>query len=283
MASNIWEALQKSQGAPIPPGGYTNQLNQLIQAKTGKAPTEGTGPGKTNLAEQQATLMGQAEANRTSNQIQVAQQGFQQELTGMQQQASQQLQSISQSYNEKQQQMRQQADKLYAETSNQFASMDAQRKVNAFEQLGFLYSMSNDDYLFNLQKEGTKRRLDNELQFNEALQMSMYEDQVDLLKTDIKFKRMIDLQNDSAVREIANMDINTAVAVFSEQQQAGVTSRVYSGMAQATSALLPAASDALTPKKPQSFVYDAGLSPWNPDLPQTPGTGVLAPEYQGRK
>jgi hypothetical protein len=258
MANNFWEALQQTAGDPIPVGGYTNQLQQLIQAKTGKAPVATTGPRRTNLLEQQAAAMGRAETTQLLGEAQLAQAGQQQQMNIQQQQAQQQAQQMEQGVQEKKAALRAKADELYANVKTSYAEMDTSRKVAAFEQLGFMYSLSNDKYIDRLNTEATKRRLENKIQEELALKAAVFSEQLDLLKSNLQFKRMIDLQEDRMLQALNAMDIEMAIQIAAADTAAEARKANYKVMSEASGKLIEGASPLLAPK--ESAQEDEGPS-----------------------
>jgi hypothetical protein len=64
-----------------------------------------------------------------------------------------------------------------------------------------------------LEIEGNKKRFTDDVAFKENLRKSAFADKISLLKDDIEFRKLMDMDREQFVRATANMDINTAAQV----------------------------------------------------------------------
>jgi hypothetical protein len=127
------------------------------------------------------------------------------------------------------------------------------------ERLGFLLRLSSDSYLDMIKREGTKDRLLNQVRFKEEAMKSVFADSMEAFESNLNFRRLMDMKDDQLKRELAEIDIDTALATVSaleasktqaQQQQAinnvsGAVSSVFQSKAVMTSAegwLKPSAS-----------------------------------------
>ncbi len=242
MPRNIWEALNgltPQEKAPEQ-GNFSGRLQSLIQARTGKAATGA--PAQTSLAEQQTALAGgaevQAQLGQVAGQEQIlARQGAEVEKgkeLGLEQVQSQRALG--------KQKVRSQVDQMLSESARNRQALSTEKQAQILEQAAFTYALTNDRYVNNLQNEAAKRRLDNQLQFDSALQAAIYGDYIDLINSNLKVRRMIDEKNRSAADEISAMDIATAMQILESGIQSSIMQRNYATMAQAGSGLLQGAS-----------------------------------------
>lgn len=216
------------------------QIQKLLQAKKGKQ-VSGTGPRASSLAEQQAvTQTGQA-----LGQIQQAGQ-----IKGLQQQ--QQAEAQDQAADIQADRLQLARDRFKQESANKIENVladfnRAKQEQNfketaaAAEQAGILGRLSADKYVNELQLEGSRARLDDQLSFKEQMQKVIYDDMQDLYKDNLQFQTLMNADQREFNEEIAQMDIETAMRIVEQDIKAAQQTAMYSGISEMVSGGLSAA------------------------------------------
>ena len=200
---NLLDAIRKNQqqaqsplgqpGQQLQQGGFTQAAQNLLATKaTGKAVEPGAGqPATMNLGEQvaqqqaQTAQVEQAREAQLPNLIQEAE-AQQTEFEGAQSNLE-----LDEKYNQAQTNLLNQANRLLTSYETGQRQLDMTRKRADAEQLGFTLRLSNSKYLDNLNREARKNRLDNELKFKEALQRSIFDEELGMFQDNLDFRRMM--------------------------------------------------------------------------------------------
>ena len=81
------------------------------------------------------------------------------------------------------------------------------------EQIGFLLSLRDKDYLAELDRIGRTRQLTDDIQWNEEKNRIVFGTELDRLRDDLTFKRVLNADRRTYESELAQMDINWALEV----------------------------------------------------------------------
>jgi hypothetical protein len=168
----------------------TSQLSTLLRAKSGKA----VGGPATALSTQQeqAALAQTAQAMQPVQQAaQIQQTAQQQQARDIQQKTVQQQAEIAQSRQANKMQSQLRTDQLLQELEQGRGKLDAAKYQANLEQIGQNLRLSNQQYIDNLQREGNKARLNDQSQFLEQLNKSIFEDNKLLLEKQLGDKSII--------------------------------------------------------------------------------------------
>jgi hypothetical protein len=109
---------------------------------------------------------------------------------------------------------------LLMKNSQNFQELDMKKQKSIAMFSMSLARMSNSNYLDELQMEGTRHRLDSEMQFREALQSSIFSDEEELLKNDLNFKSILNADERNFKDELAELDIDLSIQL-SQSKTAG--------------------------------------------------------------
>jgi hypothetical protein len=115
--------------------------------------------------------------------------------------------------------------------------MSQQEQLLAMEQVAATQRLGNDKYLFELQDIGRRQRLDTELGMREAITKSVFANQLDLLKEDNAFNKLISLDD---------AEFKKAMTAYNNQTKlldAGLRSEAYIQMSKEDAALAKLISD----------------------------------------
>jgi hypothetical protein len=206
-------------------------LQQLTTvATTGKAAGEDTGPGPSavqeRLAQQQVAgaekqIFGEAVA-ADKEQVLKEQEAYMQ----LSDQAFQIREQSIQTKNKFQAQL----DELLTDMESRFGQLNLADEEDRLEQMYQLARISNDKYINKLQLEGARSSLDNKRKFEEAMIESIFEENSKLLRDDISFKIALMGEQREFEKEIAQMDIDTAIRLLEGELEDIKESQTYTGL-----------------------------------------------------
>lgn len=212
----------RTNSQSLPEQGVTdesNKLQTLLRAKSGKAVT-GAAPAVSNLGEQQADVQANEQIqNQVMPQavMQNTQQAIQSE--GIQQQEDQQKASIAQARGLDTVQNRIRTQQVLDDLGRNKESLDLQKDNASLEQVASSLRLQDKQYLDNLQREGNTRRLNNSLEFNEALTQSIFDDNQDLLEKNLAGQSILNANQRDFSKALAQMGANDAYSMFKTGQQ----------------------------------------------------------------
>ena len=232
-------AINKNTPAPLGPqagqpsalaslGGTTQALRNVQQAATGRA--REAGPIQEDIIQEQVALQeaeqGQQVLQEQARQIQAGAQLQQAEQT-------QQLKFNLEEMDEKQvnasQELMNRSLLILQDFEQGRAKLDLGKDKAKMEQALFGMRLSNKKYTDQLEIQGRKRRLDNAVQFKEALTEALFRDERDLLQSDITFKRALAGEERDFDKLLANMDLETALRLASTESEATQIAQIASG------------------------------------------------------
>lgn len=207
----------------------TENIAKQVQAASGKVVSSPI-PTGVNLGERLAQKQAMEE------QTQVSQEAAAKEVELDQQRKAQELEAAAEGMrlNEQaltmKQNFQQKAESLVSEYLQNMKKIETQRDQAKMEVASFLLRLSNDKYLNNLKVHGAKARLENNLKFNEELQRSIWSDEIELLNGDLNFKSLLRADERQFERDVANIDLNTAIALATTASDVENYKRISSGM-----------------------------------------------------
>lgn len=188
----------------------TQRLGKIMQAKTGSA-TVDRGPAISQVAERQALADTRAGADQLRTQQilegeRQAQQerGARQEFEGRKAQLAQQEEKLNQ-------ELRQKTASILGELERSGREIDLRRDAFQLAQLGQAEALQNKEYVNSLEREGQLRRLDDEQQFKNELQQSIFSDMLDLWESDAEFNQTMAKNEAEFNREVADIDLDMAM------------------------------------------------------------------------
>ncbi len=164
-------------------------------------------------ADMQAAAMGEAKS-LASTEEQLSEQRKQQGLQSIGE--AQQFRNESTAQKQKYIQASQQ---IGSELSRNLTTLSEREKLDRMEAASQAARLSDEKYAFNLADEGRRRRLTDTAQFDMALKESVFDDEIDILRKDLKFKSLLDADEQSFQTAMAEMDIATAIALASQKQK----------------------------------------------------------------
>ena len=168
-----------------------------------------------------------AEAGLTQQQEQMKQQGLQ--VQQMRQQTAQDITASMERY-------RNSSEAVLMDLTQNMDRLTQAEKHDKVEQAAAQFRLSNEKYRWQLEDTGRRMRLTDAAQFDIALQESIFDEEMDLLRSDLDFKRMLDADEAEFTKYLANIDINTAIALAKESSEAASTTSMIGGLGTAATA-----------------------------------------------
>jgi hypothetical protein len=236
MANLLDTIRQNSQPQKVGVTDESNKLQTLLRAKSGKS-VGGSGIAASNLGEQQAVV-----DTNTQLQSQVApaaelqNQSLAGQQQGQQQQEQIQTAEIEQGRKFDTIQSRLKTEATLSEFERNKGQIDLNRDRARVEQLGQQIRLQDKKYTDNLQREGQKSRLDDELEFRKQLTKSTLGDSQEILEKGLKGKSVLDANDREFSKSLAQMGIDDAWSMFRSQQRADQQRALYTGIASVTGA-----------------------------------------------
>lgn len=217
---------QKPQSALASLGGTTQALQRVQQAATGKA--REAGPIQAEAIPEQVALqeVEQMQRVQTAREQQVAT-GLQQKEQAQQQELKFGLQDMDERETNATQEMLNRTNSILQEFEQGKARLDNAKDKAKMEQALFGMRLANKKYTDQLEIEGRKRRLDNAVQFKEALMEAMFKEEMSLLKNNLEFKRKMSADEREFEKMLSNISLEMALnAAMQEAEAANVASTV---------------------------------------------------------
>lgn len=257
----------------------TQKLQTLLRAKSGKAISSGPTL-SSNLQESQAVDQTNAQLGQVAAQAGLQQQGLQQQQQQAQQ--SEQLQSaeIAQGRQFDTMQTRLKTDALLSEFERNKGQLDLNRERANVEQLGTGIRLSDKQYTDNLQREGQKSRLDDEITFKEELLRTQLGDQQEIMEKNLGNKGILEANDREFQKSLAQMGIDDAWSMFRAQQRADQQKAMWTGIGSIATAGIGAAGKMGAGGAVESEVPGSSASDYT-SLPD--GDGTSAADYTSLK
>jgi len=199
------------------------QTQQMAQASTGKASTEGTGIAVSNIGEQVATqdaakqqqqLATQANAMENDQQLKEQEQYMQLH--------EQELDIRNQALNLKQQ-FNSRISQVLAEFREKGDELSIEKQKAQVDQITQMTRLLDDKYINNLKIEGTKKRLANKTAFAEAALDAAFDNQLTLLQDDFEARSLLKATDREFNIKLENMGMQTAMNIVNAEVEAGKT------------------------------------------------------------
>jgi len=212
-------------GQPEAVADETGTVQQLLSARKGiVGPATALGPKGLSVAEtaargetqQQLADVGQAA------QLQATQIG--QAAQAQQQQQSQQEANLAFQRQQNKLQSRIQTESILRGLEQGRASLSEDKRQAGMEQVAANLRLQTDSYINQLQQEGYKARLQDDLSFDLALKKQIAADNISLLQLKLDNQTLLDSNDRDFKKQLAQIDMNTAIqmakqdAAFSAQQ-----------------------------------------------------------------
>lgn len=232
MANNLLDALRQGNNQALQKPGLTDEtskLGTLLRAKSGKA-VGGPEASASNLQEQQAVVQsGQQMQEQVAPQAAIQQAGLEQQQVGQQQQEEQQVQEIQQARKFDTIQNKLKTTSILNELERDKDRLDIAKDKAKLEQVGFQLRLQDKQYLDNLQREGSRSRLNSEVGFKEAMADEVLGNSKQLLSKNLEGRSVLDADDRTFRKSLAAMGVQDAYGMFKEDQKSAKQRAAWEG------------------------------------------------------
>lgn len=274
LIDKIQQNLATAGSEPVGNTDQTGRARTLLAAKSGKAVNAAASAPQSAVAEsaavdqtnqamapvQQAGQVAAAGIGQQVQQLGAAETGARADLA-LRQKQLQQSNSI-------------QKQQLLADLSRDRASLDLDRDKAKLEQLAFTMRMGDQKYLDQLEMEGQRKRLDNDLNFKEEMQKSIMGSNDELLKKSLGNTNIMAANDRDYAKALSAMDINAALEMARNEAKDAKAAAMISGVGGLATAGIAAAGTKWSSGP-------AAPAPANAGTTQAHG-GPSGPDYTGR-
>lgn len=243
MANLLDTIRQNSAPKPVGMEDDTTKLQSLLRAKSGKA-VEGAPVAASSLGEQQANVNTNAQLGQVAGQAAVQNAGLGAQQAAQNSELASQKVDIGQSNRFNTVQNKLQTDKLlqdFAQSGGQIDLAQDKAKVN---QLGFNLRMANQQYVDNLNREGARARLNDDLSFKQEMAKKTFGNNEALFKAQLGNKSILDASNNEFQKAMGSMTADQAYEAFHNSVAAEKERALYTGIASVAGAGIGAAATA---------------------------------------
>jgi len=253
--ATLMDSLKKSltgEAPKAPELGQTQRVQGLLEAKAGKALADDTGPARSTIGETSAALQTKAALTDQSLQNKLQSASITQEQAAQDVKVEEERKNLGSQVEEYRSAFERQSDNLLRDFERDSRQLEDTRTQSKTEQLGFLLRLQDKQYIDQLQMEGDKARLNSNIGFKEAAFRSQLEDNMTLFKNDQMFKKFVNASERDFREQLGKMDINFAMQVASNAQQAANQQSMFSGIGSLVSAGASIYDKSGTPAAPQN-------------------------------
>lgn len=207
---NNSQAMTQGQGVT----DETSKVANLMRARTGKAST-GSPIAQSNLGEQGAVATTNSTMqNQVAPAAAIQQAGLEQQQAGQQSQLAAQEQGIQQSRKFDSQQSQTKVDQILSDLERNKGTIDFQKDKAALEQVGQNLRLSNQKYVDELQREGSRMRLNDENSFAQEIARVGYGDNQKLLEKNLNNKSILKASDREFQMSMANLGLDASYQMF---------------------------------------------------------------------
>ena len=226
---NIFNNVKAQLGGGAP-AATQEAVQGIQQATAGLAAGGETGPRRSTLAAQQAQDVTRTELQEVAQQDQATKMKQAAQAQAQQQQFDQQTLQLKDQRANIQSNFNRQISGILQGFQQQGEQLDLTKRKAQVEQLGFLMRLGNDKYIDKLQAEGQRSRLDSSINFKEALQMSIFEDEIDLFNDDLEFRRLMAADEREFEKLVSTMNLDFAKSVARAEARQASTTMAFQGV-----------------------------------------------------
>lgn len=213
----------------------TFQAQRLLRGKTGKVVSGGTAPRMSNIGEQAVvdqTRAGLAEV-ATQSKLQSAQ--IEQKHEQIDAEAKLQGRQLDEQQLSQMDRFQNQADEIMTQLSQGQRELDLNRDKMKLEYVALNLRLANEKYIENLQLEGQRSRLDSEIFFNEELSKALFDEELEMFRSDMDFRAMMSADDREFNELLFNMDVEHAQRMAKMARDAANQRAIWEGIGTLTS------------------------------------------------
>lgn len=210
----------------------TEKAGKLLRAKGGKAAAPGgTTPRRTNIAEKMAVSAQRQELGKAEQQKDIADTFMDTREAEQAQRKELADKDLEQQRTAMENDLRRKEDALFKDLERAGLDLQSSRDIAKVEQLGFLMGLQDEKYIMELKDLGARKRLEKDSEFKIALQQDIFKEYMDLREQDIAFEKMLKADARTFKKEMAQMDISTAMKLMKANIDAANQRSIMEGVA----------------------------------------------------
>lgn len=218
--ASLFDTIQQNRqqlgATQAPMTDQTSTVQNLLRAKSGKAPSASDVGTTSNVGEQAAVADTQSQLASLQPQLQTQQQATNTALAGQKQQESQQTQAIAQTNRFNTVQNNIKTQQILQGLSQDRGNLQTQQAQANLEQVAFTLSMQDKQYTDQLQQVGRQRRLDDANNFKSAMQDQAFGANIDLLKQKLGNNDILQASDRDFQKAMSNLSIDDAMKMANE-------------------------------------------------------------------
>ena len=235
--ATLLETLKKNLGgvgaSTAPIADETGQVQQLLAAKKGiVGPASALGPRGLNVAEAAARGQTQQQLQQVGQDAGLQATAIGQAAASQEQEQSQQEQRLEGQRAESNLRNKVETETVLRNLEQSKATLTEDQRQAGVEQVGAMLRFQNDDYIRNLQREGDRARLKDKVAFDEQLTESIFADNIAGKKLFYANQELFDASDRDFNKELAKIDINTALQMAKENAAFGQKQAQIQGVAE---------------------------------------------------
>jgi len=234
MATLLEKLQQTLSGAAAPEQTVdeTGQVRQLLAAKKGiVGPETALGPRGLAVSEIAARAPAQQQLAQVAQSAQLQGIGLQQAAAGQEMEQRQREEELAAQKQSSRLENRIQTENLLRNLEQGKATLSEQQRQLGLEAVASSLRLQDARYVDNLQREGAKARLQDDIAFTEKLQQSILDDNLALQKLKYKNESAINASDRDFTKALAKIDITMAVAMARDNAQADIQKATIQGYA----------------------------------------------------
>lgn len=209
----------------------TGTVKQLLAAKKGiVGPTTALGPKGFSVAEAAAKAPAQQQLAETAQAAQLQATGIGQAAAAQAEEERQKTQQIEMQRQQTSLQNKIQTENILRGLEQNKAALTEDQRRAGMEQVAAQLRLQNDAYITNLQREGNRSRLQDDLTFDEQLKKDISADNIALLKIKFGNQSALDASDRDFTKELAKIDFATAAAMARENSRFAQTQATIQGV-----------------------------------------------------
>lgn len=241
---SLMDAIRKNQNLLVQqqqPGmeDQSQSIAALLRAKSGKA-VSAPEIAASSLGEQQAVTQGQQDVQQVGQQARVQQLGQQAQQEAQQQQAELQKSELAQSRRFNALENRMKTEQLLQAAEQDRGRLDLRKNAAEVDQLVQGLRLSNNKYISDLQREGSRARLDDANQFQEEYTKAVFGNNKELIEQNLKNRSILDASNREYDKALSQMGVDQAWIMYNNNRKSEASRATWEGVGGATTAAVGA-------------------------------------------
>lgn len=209
--ATLFDVIQGNTATPPAPVlGETARAQQLFRARSGKQIAPGSEPAISDLSEKAAADQARLNLIPVQQAGEIQNQQTQQAAAGIEQGRQAEQATTEQARKGLSLRGQIQTSQLLSDLEQQKGQLSLEKDKSKLEQLAFGLRMGDQTYIDNLQREGARSRLDDQAQFNQALQSAIFGEQTDILQSALGGKGILEASDQEFKSFLNGMSIDQA-------------------------------------------------------------------------